>query len=259
MIQLVSQVLESMLINVITPAMARTGDVDRVVDILKKSVVTYAAERTDEGKETLARHFSKSNRWVYRFLAEQRKEIEDGPPEPTVDSLINMIMNIYYQAYPRELTPKECAEEIKARGRRGVSAAVVEPLLNVYTDLGLLKRTERRPAKYQAAGRVYELNAKGTDARIERLGQRCQAILPIAVSYGRGDEGASFGLGQGRLMQKHWEVAVRDCRSYFMRRFNEALEASRLEDPDEEMEGEWIDWLALFLTGLGSIEDIKKP
>lgn len=259
MLDHMKEVLGIFLENVISPGVARTGEVDEVVKSLKQSLVKYVIDRHAAPKDAIARHFGKSDRWLYRQLedSEQAKKEPLTPHEG--HRLLFEVLKFYHAQSPQRATVTECAKHLRAMSWK-ISTAELEPLLTLYTGMGYLERREpehgQEEASYRAIAPTYTVKATGERERLQLLARHTGAILPIALSYLRGDEVARFSMSEGEVLEKHLKAAVRDIWQYQVTRLNQAVEASIQEDPDEQ--GQKVKYKALFLCGLGPFLDDPK-
>lgn len=264
MVVLMKQVLDALLRNTIAPAVARSGDLDEAVKTLKKSVVGFTAAQATVPKDVLARHFGKSDRWVYRYLEdlsrERRRASKEGKEPPAPRSLIERVMHLAVTRYPDALTAADIKSHLDKEGHR-IELGELESLLNLYSNIGLLKAeamgADGEVTGYASAARVSALENKPLTERMNLVALRSRAIFPIAMSYVQGDEEAKFSYTHVRLMRKHLVAAVRDCRLYMVERFNQAVEDSLKEDPEEREESEVVDYTLLFLGGVCRFDDQK--
>lgn len=243
MIQLVNSILESMIVNMITPAVASTGELDETVKLLKRSIVRLVADRSRTSKQVLAHHFERSERWVYRLLEEVEAEELDREHSPTT-RLIQDVMDVFYEAAPKGLSLEEATERLEAK-RRSMPKDL-EPYLKLYVDMDLLTPLPGTPKRFRAAGRFVEINEEQTSNRVERIGRCAEVVLPAALSYARGDDGARFARLETRLTPKAWADCVHDCGRFLRKRVSQAIEESLDEDPDE---GSAQSQVIVFLSG----------
>lgn len=264
MVVLMKQVLDALLRNAIAPAVARSGDLDEAVKTLKKSVVGFTATQASVPKDVLAKHFGKSDRWVYRYLEDLSREKRQGKAtgelQPPPRSLIEKIMQLVVSQYPTPLTAQEIQAQLE-RDQQRVDLGELQALLGLYADIGLLKAealgADGEVTGFASPARVAVSEARALHERINLVALRSRAIFPIAMSYVQGDEEARFSYTQVRLMRKHLQAAIRDCRKYMVERFNQAVEDSLKEDPEERAESEVVDYTLLFLGGVRRFDDQK--
>ncbi len=255
MLDYMKEVLGVFLERVISPGVARTGDVDDVVTFLKQAIVRHVVERHAVPKDVLARHFGKSDRWLYRQLenAEQRKR---EPLEPHKGhQLMYDVLTFYTSSLPGRATPTACAKHLRQRKWK-ISTMELQPLLDLYAGMGYLQRTEGKPGEepeYKAVEHTSTVKAKGEQERLQLLGRNAAAMLPVAVSYLRGDDVARFSMSEGEVMEQHLKAAVRDIAHYQVKRLNQAVEDSIMDDPDEQ--GPKVKYRMLLLCGLGPFYD----
>ncbi len=255
MLDYMKTVLEVFLERVISPGVARTGDVDEVVTFLKQAIVKHVVERHPAPKDILARHFDKSDRWLYRQLenAEQRKREPKTPRKG--HQLLYDVMTFYAAHLPKRATPTACAKYLRQHKWK-ITTAVLQPLLDLYAGMGYLQRFEGKPGEepeYKAVEPTYTVKAEGEEERLQVLERNAAAILPIAVSYLRGDDVARFSMSEGEVMERHLKAAVRDIAHYQVKRLNQAVEDSIMEDPDEQEPK--VKYRMLLLCGLGPFFD----
>lgn len=258
MLDHMKEVLGILLENVISPGVARTGEVDEVVKLLKQAIVKYVVERHAVPKDVLAKHFDKSDRWLYRQL----EDFEQAKREPLTPhkghQLLYDVLRFYHTAVPDGGNPTACAKNLRQRKWK-ISTMELEPLLNLYAGMGYLERQEGKPGEepnYKAVGHTYTVTAKGEHERLQLLARNSAAILPIAVSYLRGDEVARFSMSEGEVMERHLKAAVRDIWQYQVKRLNQAVEDSIQDDPDEQ--GPKVKYRMMLLSGLGPFFDDPK-
>jgi hypothetical protein len=260
MLDHMKEVLGIFLENLISPGVARTGEVDEVVKSLKQALVRYVVDRHAAPKDVIARHLGKSDRWLYRQLedSELAKKEPLSPPHEG-HRLLYEVLKFYHARSPQSGTVTECAKHLRQIQWK-ISTSELEPLLTLYSGMGYLERLEGEPGKeeasYRALAPTYTVKASGERERLQLLSRHTGAILPIALSYLRGDEVARFSMSEGEVLEKHLKAAVRDIWQYQVTRLNQAVEASIQEDPDER--GQKVKYRALFLCGLGPFYDDPK-
>jgi len=255
MLDYMKEVLGVFLDRVISPGVARTGDVDEVVRLLKQAIVKHVVERHSVPKDVLARHFGKSDRWLYRQLesAEQAKREPLTPHKG--HQLMYEVLKFYTSSLPKGATPTTCAKYLRHRKWK-ISTMELQPLLDLYAGMGYLQRSEGKPGEepeYRAVEYTSTVKAKGEHERLQLLERNAAAIMPIAVSYLRGDEVARFSMAEGEVMEQHLKAAVRDIAHYQVKRLNQAVEDSIMDDPDEQEPK--VRYRMLLLCGLGPFYD----
>ncbi len=252
MLDHMKEVLGIFLENLISPAVARTGEIDEVVKSLKQALVRYVVERHAVPKDVLARHLGKSDRWLYRQLEDSEQAKREPFTPHAGHRLLYEVLKFYHEPAPRRATVTECAKHLRQMNWK-ISTSELEPLLDLYAGMGYLERREGEPGKeetsYRALAHTYTVKASGERERLQLLTRHTGAILPIALSYLRGDEVARFSMSEGEVLEKHLRTAVRDIWQYQITRLNQAVEASIQEDPEEQ--GPKVKYRALFLCGLG--------
>lgn len=236
---------------VVSPAVARTGEIDDVVKTLKQGLVKYVVDRHGAHKDVIARHLGKSDRWLYRqledFEAARREPIE--PHEGY--RLLCDALGFYTSVAPKAATVTECARHLRALKWK-ISTLELEPALTLYAGMGYLDRIEPEAGGetlFRSVSNTYTVKASGERERMQLLSRHMGGILPIAISYLRGDEVARFSMSEGEVLEKHLLAAVRDIWQYQVTRLNQAVQDSIKEDPDEK--GRKVKYRALFLCGLG--------
>ncbi len=248
--------------NVMSPAVARTGELDEVVKTLKQVLARYVVDRHAAPKEVLARHLGKSHRWLYRQLEDMEQEPtrpprgDGGHKSHEGHRLMCDSLRYFHEISPSSGSATACAMYLRDHGWK-ISTFELEPLLELYSGMGYLDRLPREKPTDEVAFRareaVYTVKASGREERMQLLERHSGALIPIAVSYLRGDEAARFSMSEGEVLEEHLISAVRDIWRYQVRRLNEAVEASIRDDPDEV--GPKIRYRAMFLCGLGPFFD----
>lgn len=250
------EVLSLFLENVISPAVARTGEIDEVVKTLKQGLVRYVVEKHAAPKDVLARHFGKSDRWLYRQLEDSELAREEPWTPHEGHRLLYEVMRFFHEPAPREATVMEVAKHLRTHNWK-ISTDELESLLELYSGMGYLAGVENaqtgRERIFRARASTYTVKASNERERLQLLSRHTGAVLPIALSYLRGDEAARFSMSEGEVLEKHLKEAVRDIWQYQVARLNQAVEASILEDPDEV--GPKVRYKAMFLCGLGPFFD----
>ncbi len=252
MLDLTKQALESLTQAVLVPAVARTGEVDEYVRDMKRAIVEFVVEHYQTPKEVLARHFGKSDRWVYRQLEDALKARKNGASKaPSHDGqrLLLDVINFFQERFPEGATPGECSRALKARSW-DLNGVELEPCLSLYVAMGYLEGrhdSETGQVIYSVPARNLTHTAKGQEERGALLRKHCEFILPIAISYLRGDEGARFGFSKASVLPRYFVEAVRDIRQYQIRRIIEAVADSMRDDPEEKQHR--VTFASLFLTG----------
>ncbi|MFM7199420.1 MAG: hypothetical protein ACKO6N_01400 [Myxococcota bacterium] len=255
MLDHVKEVLGIFVDTVVSPALARTGEIDEVVRALKQGLVKYVVERHGAPKDVIARHLGKSDRWLYRQL-EDFETARKEPLEPHDGyRLLCDVLNYYTSLAPQTAGVTECARHLRAIKWK-ISTLELEPSLSLYAGMGYLERVESEAggeARFRAVSSTYTVKASGEQERLQLLSRHMGAVLPIAISYLRGDEVARFSMSEGEVLEKHLIAAVRDIWQYQVKRLNQAVEESIKEDPDET--GRKVKYRAMLLYGLGPFFD----
>lgn len=257
MLNHMKEVLGIFVENLISPGVARTGEIDEVVKTLKQGLVKYVVERQAVPKDVIARHFGKSDRWLYRQLEDfEQAKREPVPIAHEGHRLLYEVLRFFHARAPQPGTTTECAKHLRELKWK-ITVAELEPLLYLYAGMGYLERREgangKEEASYRALTPTYTVKATGERERLQLLARHTSAILPIALSYIRGDEVARFSMSECEVLEKHLKVAVRDIWQYQVMRLNQAVEDSIQDDPDEK--GQKVKFRALFLGGLGPFLD----
>lgn len=292
MIEVMRGVLHALLQSTVAPAVAQSGDLDEAVKSLKRAVVAFSATQSEASKETLARHFGKSGRWVYLHLDPpakskrgRKKKSAASQPRPapnalsplgegkvslspnaedTTQSLLRHVLQLAATHYPNPLTVDEIQRHLhkSADGAENIDEEGVRSLLGLYTNMGMLKAeslgADGQAIAFAAPSRVIKTQAQTAQQRLNMIAHRAQAIFPIAMSYVMGDEEARFSSTSVRLHRRHLLAALTDCRAFIIQRFNEAVEASLDDDPDELLEGDVVDYTLLLLGGAYAFVDKAK-
>lgn len=277
MVELMQQVISVLVSDVLAPAVARTGDLDGVVQHIKYSVAHYAK---DSGlpPDVLAMHLGKSERSIYRYYeqidekkpetrgrksdearkAEARKQHKEEPSHEGVVMMKRILEFFYAQKDAKE--PDACVRYLRRSDPR-ISATHVLGLLDLYAMMGHLRKiTEQeggnRKVRYQAPEQGV-LNEQGNDneERMALLSRKLRALLPLVLSYLRQDEGSSMVLLQGRVMRKHLMAAMKDVHEFTIQRFNKAREDTERDDPDGREDS--ILACTLVLGGPGTLDDLE--
>ncbi len=236
MLDLTRQALESLTTAVLVPAVAKTGEVDDYVRAVKRGIVEFVARRYKAPKEVLARHFSKSDRWVYRQLEEAIKARQEAGDEPDGQSLLIDVINFFQEQYPEAATPGQCARALKRRGWT-INGAELEPVLGLYEKMGFLQQVPGEGgdvSSYRVSSRNLKHTAANAEERAALLEKHSEVLLPLAISYLRGDPGARFGLSKASVLARHFVDAMRDVRQYQVKRIIKAVEDTLKDDPDEK-------------------------
>lgn len=242
--------------HVVSPAVARTGELDEVVKNLKQGLVKYVVERHGAPKDVIARHLGKSDRWLYRQL----EDFEAARKEPSAEPhegyrLMCDALGYFSSQAPRAATATECARHLRQLKWK-ISTQELEPALTLYAGMGYLQPVEGHSGEeiqFRAVSNTYTVKASGERERMQLLSRHMGAILPIAISYLRGDEAGRFSMSEGEVLEKHLIAAVRDIWQYQVTRLNQAVEDSVKEDPDET--GRKVRYRTMFLCGLGPFFD----
>lgn len=287
MIDIMQQVIKVLVSDVLAPAVARTGDLDGVVTNIKSSVAQYVRD-SKISPDVLAMHFGKSERSIYRYFeqvdqeeekkalqkseAKEPRRLEKGraearrgrKPAPVEElnhegtQLMTRILDFFYHRKDA-VEPEACVRYLR-RQEPALSAARIKPLLDFYAMMGHLRKiTEQEgglhKVRFQAPeqGVIYE-HAEDDVERVELVGRKLRALLPLILAYLRRDEGASMTLLQGRIMRRHLVVAMRDIRDYTIQRFNQAREDTERDDPDGREDS--ILACTLVLGGAGTLDDL---
>ena len=264
MMVLMRQVLNTLLENMVAPAVAASGDVDEVVKTLKKAVVVYIDQRYSLPKDLLARHFGKSDRWVYRYLEELSRQKRKGQPAaeeaPQEDSLQKRILYLVVERYPEALTARQIQQLLDAKSFQ-IEHKELESMLRLYADAGLLKAeaigADGTTMGYASPVRTMTMETREMAKKMNLIGTRSRAIFPIAMSFAKGDDEARFSYTHVRVRRKLLAAAVNDTRAFMMKRFNQAVEESLLEDPEERDDTDVVDYTLLFLGGLCRVDQDK--
>lgn len=238
MLDLTKQALETLTHAILIPAVAKTGEVDEFVRDMKRAIVEFVVDHYQTPKEVLARHFGKSDRWVYRQLEDAikaRKEAEGTGQVHDGQRLLIDVINFFQERYPKGATPGECARALKIRSW-DLNGVELEPGLELYVAMGYLeeiKGNNGEPARFRVPSRNMFHTAKDLNERVALLMKHSEAILPIAISYLRGDEGARFSMSKASVLPQYFVDAMRDIRQYQIKRVIKAVEDSMNDDPEE--------------------------
>ena len=136
MLDLTRQALESLTTAVLVPAVAKTGEVDDYVRAVKRGIVEFIARRYQAPKEVLARHFGKSDRWLYRQLEDALKARREAADAHTgSQSLLIDVINYFQDLYPKDASAGQCARALKPLGWK-INGAELEPCLRLYEKMG---------------------------------------------------------------------------------------------------------------------------
>lgn len=269
----VRDVLAALTESLITPTVAKTGELDEFVNGVKMGVVQHLAKHSDAAKDILARHFGKSDRWVYRMLSEFKSYLEDQSSESQLGRRQIMSDLLFYVQthYPEGVGVAECRRLLGDKGWR-LSEPDVAGLLSLYVDMGLLELVEPSRGgalrgegdkgshlKRSAATLLYRspqvTNRPVVDSdiyrdRLDMIRDRLGSLTPILVAYVRGEPGATLGIDRASVLPQHYEQAATDIRRFAVRRVQEAVLATLEEDPDERQER--IEFCALSVVGRSS-------
>lgn len=238
MLDLTKQALEILTQAVLVPAVAKTGEVDEYIRDMKRAIVEFVVQHYQTPKEVLARHFGKSDRWVYRQLEDALKARQEMPQKgPAHDGqrLLLDVVNFFQERYPEGATAAECSRTLKGQSWK-LNGVELEPYLVLYVAMGYLEEmrgANGEPVRYRVPARNLTHTAKDQHERIALLARHSEVLLPIAVSYLRGDPGARFGFSKASVLPKHFEETMRDIRQYQIKRIIKAVEDSMQEDPEE--------------------------
>ncbi len=258
MLDLTRQALESLTMAVLVPAVAKTGDVDDYVRAMKRGIVEFVARRYQAPKEVLARHFSKSDRWVYRQLEEAikaRREAAAG--QKGGQSLLIDVINYFQEQYPKSGSAGQCARALKTQGWQ-INGAELEPCLDLYEKMGFLERVPEEAGgvhHYRVSSRNLSHTASNEQERAAWLEKHSEMLLPLAISYLRGDAGARFGLSKASVLARHFVEAMRDVRQYQVKRIIRAVEDTLRDDPDEREPR--VTFASLLVAGVLSAPEAK--
>lgn len=263
MLDLTKQALEILTRSILIPAVARTGEVDEYVRDMKRAIVEFVVEHYQTPKEVLARHFGKSDRWVYRQLEDAIKARQDTPAKgPAHDGqrLLIDVITFFQERYPAAATPGECSRALKANAWE-LNGVELAPCLALYVAMGYLEEVREHGSdgvKYRVPGRHLSHTARDANERLAFLQKHSEALLPIAISYLRGDEGARFSFSKAQVLPQYFVEAMRDVRQYQIKRIMKAVEDSMRDDPEELQPR--VTFASLLLSGtLRSDEDSPPP
>ncbi len=238
MLDLTKQALEILTQSILIPAVARTGEVDEYVRDMKRAIVEFVLDQYQTPKEVLARHFGKSDRWVYRQLEDAIKARQENPSKGPVHDgqrLLIDVITFFQERFPGGASPGECARALKTQAWT-LNGVELEPCLELYVAMGYLEEL-REPGvevlRYRVPSRHLTHTAKDQSDRLALLRKHSEAILPIAISYLRGDEGARFGFSKASVLPRYFVEAMRDVRQYQITRIIKAVEDSMRDDPEE--------------------------
>jgi len=255
MLDHMKEVLTIFLENLVSPALARTGEVDEAIKTLRQGLVKYVVHRYAGPKDALARHLGKSDRWLYRQLEEWEHAQKESLTPHEGHRLLFEVLKFYHASRTTQATAITCARHLRKQ-RWKITTAELEPLLDLYAGMGHLVRIEGglgEEPSYRAVARTYSVRAENERERLQLLARHSAAILPIALSYLRGDRAARFSMSEGEVLEKHLTAAVRDIWQYQIKRLNQAVEESIRDDPEEK--GPKVTYRALFLCGIGPFFD----
>lgn len=281
MIEVMQQVISVLVSDVLAPAVARTGDLDGVVQHIKYSVAHYAKE-SGLTPDILAMHFGKSERSIYRYFEQMEVEPKKGekpklgemrdikaldlskPPKKGVPAhdgvaLMSRILEFFYSH--KEPRDADACVRFVRRGNPHVAAKDVMGLLDLYALMGHLRKiTEQeggtRKVRYQAPEQgVLHDSLASDEERLQLLSRKLRALLPLVLAYLRRDEGSSMVLLQGRIMRSHLVAAMRDIHDFTIKRFNQAREDTERDDPDGREDA--ILACTLVLGGPATLDDLE--
>ncbi len=258
MLDLTRQALESLTAAVLVPAVAKTGEVDDYVRAVKRGIVEFVARRYKAPKEVLARHFSKSDRWVYRQLEEALKARRGaGGGQPDGQSLLIDVINFYQEVYPDAASPGQCARVLKRQGW-SINGAELEPVLELYVKMGFLEQVPGGGdvSYFRVSSRNLQHAASNAEERTALLEKHSEVLLPLAISYLRGDPGARFGLSKASVLAHHFVEAMRDVRQYQVKRIIKAVEDTLREDPEEKEPR--VTFASLLVAGVLSASEVEE-
>jgi hypothetical protein len=264
---------------------ARTGDLDGVLQNVKFSVSNYV-HNAGLQPEILALHFGKSERSIYRYFDMTRqgqkksdtvkdaRVTDPGKEKKPTDAaretrrsdfehdgvqLMGRILEFYYTR--REAIQEDVCVRYLRRSDPTVSPANIKGLLELYAKMGHLKRiTEEdggvRVVKYRAPDQVMLANGMSdSQERLKQFNKKIRALLPLLLGYLRQEDGSSMVLLKGRVQRHHLVSALKDINDFAVRRWNQAVEASEMEEPDGHRDS--VDACCYLLGGPGSMEELQ--
>jgi hypothetical protein len=220
---------------------------------MKQAIVEFVVQHYQTPKEVLARHFGKSDRWVYRQLedalkARQEANLNRGPAHDGQRLLLDVVT--YFQdRYPDGATAAECSRALKSLAWK-LNGVELEPYLELYVAMGYLEEAHEPASdtvRYRVPARNLTHTARDQQERVALLQRHAELLLPIAISYLRGDPGARFAVSKASVLPRHFEAVMRDIRQYQIKRIIQAVEDSLKEDP-EELEPR-VTFVSLLLSG----------
>lgn len=233
MINLLDRVLETLITHTISPAVVRTGQIDDAIRVLKRSAVHVAVSATQQSKAVLARHFDKSDRWLYR-MEEDARAAEQDRAQAAGRPLIYDVMEILFLAQPEPVSTTLLVDDLSQR-RIVRDRSEIEAQLNIYVATGLIEAVETGDELgYRARSRFFEVREDGLEARLSRISRAADHIMPTAVAYARGAEGSRFGSITVNASPEEWAACVKDCHEFLHRRVHQAVERTLSADPFEE-------------------------
>lgn len=264
MVHLTRDLVEILINNVIVPSASGLGDVDGLAQTLKKGMVSYIVDCADAPKEALAKIFDKSDRWIYRQLAEMdgRKERRQMGEDHAGYELMVKVVNYYMQLFPREASALACVHALR-RSKVDVVLQTLEPVLNLCVDQGYLVRViieagGAREVVYRAVSNGIVLNTTSDlRDRKAKVARRSRSIFPMLRSYLQGLPLSRCSMISMGLPEAKVQIFLEKSMFYMQNLLRELT-----EEADREAEGKPSDpaeFRVILLAGPGPYSDqIRK-